>query len=71
MDKKPKKQKTRAVKSKKADDACTIEERLEGIVNSITDSIILIDEQLNVVCANPVAKKLFGKDLVGKRYQSI
>lgn len=71
LDKKTKKQKVKAAKSKKVDGTCTIKERLEGIIKSISDSIILVDDNLNVVCANPVAKKLFGKDLIGKKYQRI
>ena len=43
------------------------EERLAGIIASVTDHMSLIDEEHNIVWANDVAKRLFGPDLIGKK----
>ncbi|MCJ7616718.1 MAG: response regulator, partial [Desulfobacterales bacterium] len=43
------------------------EEKLSGIVNSITDSMIIVDEQYNVVWNNYIAVEIFGADMVGKK----
>jgi PAS domain S-box-containing protein len=42
-------------------------ERLDGIIKSITDNMSIIDEDLNIVWVNDVGKKLFGKNIVGKK----
>jgi PAS domain S-box-containing protein len=46
------------------------EEKLSGIVDSVTDHMSMIDEQHNIVWGNDVAKGLFGPDLVGKKCYS-
>lgn len=43
------------------------EEKLAGIVGSVTDQMIMVDEHLNIVWANNVAKNLSGSDLAGKK----
>ncbi len=43
------------------------EEKLAGIVESVTDEMIMVDEQFNIVWANDIAKNLFRPDLVGKK----
>ena len=43
------------------------EEKLAGIVESVTDAMIMVDEQFNVVWTNDVARRLFGRDLVRKK----
>lgn len=42
------------------------EEKLGGIVASVTDQMIMVDDQFNIVWANNVAKNLPGSDIVGK-----
>jgi len=46
------------------------EEKLAGIVGSVTDHMSMIDEEHNIVWANDVAKRLFGSDVVGKKCYS-
>ena len=46
------------------------EEKLAGIVNSISDHMSMLDKDLNIVWANEVAKRLFGSDIVGKKCYS-
>jgi PAS domain S-box-containing protein len=41
--------------------------RLEDIVDSVTDHIIMLDEELYIVWANRVARDLFGRDTVGRK----
>lgn len=43
------------------------EEKVAGIISSITDHMSMMDDKHNIVWANNVAKKLFGTDLVGKK----
>jgi len=43
------------------------EEKLAGILNSVTDAILLVDRDLNTIWANPIATDFFGRDLVGKK----
>lgn len=43
------------------------EEKLTGILNSVTDAILLVDRDLNTIWANPIAADFFGCDLVGKK----
>ena len=43
------------------------EQKLAGIVGSVTDAIMMIDSQLNIVWVNDVAKRIFGPDMVGKK----
>jgi PAS domain S-box-containing protein len=42
-------------------------EKLDGIVQSITDHLSMIDEEYNIVWANQTVKKIFGKNLLGKK----
>ncbi len=43
------------------------EEKLTGIVDSVTDLMTMMDERLTIVWANDVAKRVYGEKLVGKR----
>ncbi|MBU2520682.1 MAG: PAS domain S-box protein [Proteobacteria bacterium] len=43
------------------------EQKLAGIVEAVTDVMVMIDSQLNIVWANDVAKRIFGPDMVGKK----
>ncbi len=42
------------------------EQQLEGIMNSITDRMSMIDENYTIVWANDIAKRVFGKGIIGK-----
>ena len=46
------------------------EEKLAGIIASITDHMSMMDDNQNIVWANDVAKDLFGPDLVGEKCYS-
>jgi len=41
--------------------------KLAGIVNSVTDAMVMLDREFNIVWINDIAKKLFGPDLVGEK----
>ncbi|MBW2645978.1 MAG: PAS domain S-box protein [Deltaproteobacteria bacterium] len=43
------------------------EEKLAGIISSVTDHMCMMDEHHTIFWANDVAKGLFGPDLVGKK----
>ncbi len=43
------------------------EEKLAGILGSVTDHMSMIDKKYNILWANNIAKSLFGSDLVGKK----
>jgi PAS domain S-box-containing protein len=43
------------------------EQKLDGIVGSMTDHLIMTDRDRTIVWANDVAKSLFGSDLVGSK----
>jgi PAS domain S-box-containing protein len=43
------------------------EQKLSGIIDSITEHMSMIDEHHNIVWANDVAKRLFRPDLIGKK----
>jgi PAS domain S-box-containing protein len=43
------------------------EQKLAGIVDSVTDHMSMIDEQHNIVWANDIAKCSSGPDLIGKK----
>ncbi|WP_449244144.1 PAS domain-containing hybrid sensor histidine kinase/response regulator [Desulfobacca acetoxidans] len=43
------------------------EERLAGIVQSVTDHMSMIDRNYNILWANAVAERLFGPNLVGRK----
>jgi PAS domain S-box-containing protein len=47
------------------------EEKLAGIVDSVTDVMVMVDEQLDIVWANDVAKRLFGPDMVGNKCYAV
>jgi PAS domain S-box-containing protein len=47
------------------------EEKLAGILNSVPDIIIVVDQDLNIIWSNPVAVKFFGSDPMGKKYDDI
>ncbi len=42
-------------------------QKLSGIVKSITDHMVMIDEQLTIVWANDKAREHFGNDIVGRK----
>lgn len=46
-------------------------ELLDGIVGSISDHMSMMDEHLNIIWANDVAKRVFGADLIGKKCYSV
>jgi PAS domain S-box-containing protein len=41
------------------------EEKLAGVIASITDHMSMIDEKYNIIWTNDVAKEMFGPDLIG------
>ena len=43
------------------------QEKLAGVLRSVTDHMSMMDEDLNIVWVNDVAQRLFGRDLVGKK----
>ena len=43
------------------------EEKLATVLDSITDFIVMIDEELKIVWANNVTRELFGSDLIGRK----
>jgi two-component system cell cycle sensor histidine kinase/response regulator CckA len=43
------------------------EEKLDAMLQSIGDHMSMMDEDLNILWANEVAKKLFGNDIIGKK----
>jgi len=47
------------------------EEKLAGILNSVPDIIIVVDQDLNIIWSNPVAVKFFDSDPIGKQYNDI
>jgi len=47
------------------------EDKLAGIVDSITDHMSMMDEEHTIVWANGVAKRVFGPDLIGKKCYSV
>jgi len=47
------------------------EEKLAGILASVTDHMGMIDDQHNIVWANDFAKKLFGEDIIGRKCYNI
>ncbi|NVL91041.1 MAG: PAS domain S-box protein [Desulfobacterales bacterium] len=42
-------------------------EKLAGIIDSVTDHMVMVDEEFNIVWANDFAKEVFGPNLVGKK----
>lgn len=57
---------------KRAEDALRRgEERLAAILNSIADSILMINEDRELVWANHAACRLFGRDVLGKACHSV
>jgi len=43
------------------------EQRFTGIVDSITDRMSMMNRDHNILWANGVAKRLFGKDIIGRK----
>ncbi len=43
------------------------EGKLEAMLESISDHMSMIDNDLNIIWANNIAKKIFGDDIVGKK----
>jgi PAS domain S-box-containing protein len=52
---------------KKTRDFKKVNEKLDGIINSVTDYMSMVDEAYNIVWENPVGKKLFGEKVVGRK----
>ena len=46
------------------------EQKLAGIVNSVTEAMVMMDRQLHIVWVTNVAKRIFGHDMVGKKCYS-
>jgi DNA-binding NarL/FixJ family response regulator len=44
-----------------------VSEKLDGIVKSVSDHMSIIDEAYHIVWANHMQKRLFGKNIVGKK----
>ncbi len=47
------------------------EEKLAGIVDSVTDYMGMIDEQFTIVWVNDAARDMFGPDLVGRKCHAV
>jgi DNA-binding response OmpR family regulator len=47
------------------------EEKLAGIIDSVTDQMIMLDEEFNIVWANNVAKTMMGSVIIGKKCYNI
>ncbi len=43
------------------------EQQLAGIMDSITDRMSIIDEDFNIVWANDIARRMFGRDIIGRK----
>ncbi|MEW6328336.1 MAG: histidine kinase dimerization/phosphoacceptor domain -containing protein [Thermodesulfobacteriota bacterium] len=60
--------KQKVIERKRAEEALReSEEKLAGIVASVTDQMIMVDGQFNIVWVNDVTRAWFGADLVGKK----
>ena len=46
------------------------EEMLAGIVDSVTDAMIMVDDQYNIVWNNDIAKEMLRPDVIGKKCYS-
>lgn len=58
----------KVIERKRAEEALRESEgKLTGIVDSVTDQMIMVDEHFNIVWVNDVARALFRPDLVGKK----
>jgi len=44
-----------------------VSEKLDGIIQSVTDHLSMIDEKYNIVWANHMIKKVFGENMLGKK----
>jgi PAS domain S-box-containing protein len=47
------------------------EEKLSGILNSVPDIIIVVDQDLSIIWSNPVAIEFFGSDPVGRKCHDV
>jgi PAS domain S-box-containing protein len=55
-------------KRKKAEEALRAsEEKLNSMLQSLTEQIAMMDKDLNVIWSNENAKRTFGEDIIGKR----
>jgi len=43
------------------------EKKLNAMLHSIADHMSMMDKDLNILWANETAKKIFGKDIIGKK----
>ncbi len=50
---------------------CESEEKLAGIVDSVTDHMSMVDEQFNIVWINGVVERQFDNNIVGQKCYSI
>jgi PAS domain S-box-containing protein len=44
-----------------------VSRKLDGIIQSVTDHLSMIDEEYNIVWANHMVRKVFGENMVGKK----
>jgi len=56
---------------KKTRDLNKVNGKLDGIINAVTDYMCMIDQAYTIVWENPVGKKLFGENVVGKRCYTV
>ena len=47
------------------------EEKLAGIIASVTDYMSMIDEEYNIIWTNKAARELFGPNLIGRKCYSV
>lgn len=52
---------------KKTKDLKKVIAKLDGIINSVTDCMSMIDRAYNILWQNPVGEKLFGGNVVGRK----
>lgn len=55
----------------KKKEAEALQEKMAGILGSITDPMQVIDHDFNVVWANDIAVEMFGKDIVGRKCHTV
>jgi PAS domain S-box-containing protein len=59
-------------KEKKAEEALRQSQgKLNAMLNSIGEHMSMMDKDLNILWANDIAKKIFGKDIVGKKCYTV
>ena len=52
---------------KKTEDLKKVNEKLDGIINSVPDYMSMIDKAYTIVWENPVGEKLFGENVLGEK----